>query len=252
MQAATLTINDWVLIGTSLFLGAVALFVPYLAEKLKRSYFSPKLSLEFDLSPPDCHLTRSKGYAKTQAGLVPIDEPDYYFRFRVQNKGQSQARRCEAVLEKMYIADASGKFREPSPFTPVNLIWGSGYASEFVDINPGRRFFCDLCHIPSAQLQTIESSAGKYVDPTDSQPFNLGIVLTVKTAFHSQPNRLPPGKYRLEIAIYSENSETVRKLFEISWSGVWKNSEQPMFREIVVEVLDTRGASAPLAGELSR
>ena len=61
LQTSTLATNDWVLIGTALFLGFVALFVPYLAEKLKRSYFAPKLILEFDLSPPDCHITRSKG-----------------------------------------------------------------------------------------------------------------------------------------------------------------------------------------------
>lgn len=236
MQVSTLTTSDLVLIGTSLFLGAVALFVPYFAEKLKRSYFAPELVLEFALSPPDCHVTRSKGY--NQFGQVIIDEPDYYFRFRVQNQGQSQARRCEAVIEKMHIADASGKFQPLPQFTPVNLIWGSGYVSEFVDINPGRRFFCDLCHIPSAQLQKMESDAKRYVDPVDSQPFDVGVVLNVKTAFHSQPNRLSPGKYRVDVAIYSENAKTIRKEFQISWTGHWKNSESLMFREVVVELVN--------------
>lgn len=234
VQVSALATSDWVLIGTALFLGAVALFVPYLAERLKRSYFAPQLKLEFDLKPPDCHITRAKG--RDLSGRV-IDEPVYYFRFRVQNKGQSQARRCEAVIEAMSVTDASGRFQPLPQFTPVNLIWGSGYVGEFVDINPGRRFFCDLCHIPSAQLQAIEFNAGKYINPRDSEQFDVGVVLDVKTAFYSQPNRLPAGRYRVAVAIYSENSKTIRKSFQISWTGVWKNAETEMFREAVIELL---------------
>lgn len=230
----SLATSDWVLICTTLFLGAVALFVPYLAEKIKRSYFAPKLNLEFDLNPPDCHITRSKG--QDLLGNK-IDEPHYYFRFRVKNAGHSQAKRCEAVVEDFSIADASGEFKK-LPNTPVNLIWGSGYATEFVDINPGRRFFCDFCNIPSQKLQALEFAAGKYVNPIDSEDFELGIILNVKTAFHSQPNRLPAGKYRIGVAIYSENGKTIRKTFEISWTGVWKNNEDAMFREAVVRVVN--------------
>ena len=43
VPAPTFATGDWVLIGTTLFLAVVALFVPYLAEILKRSYFSPSL-----------------------------------------------------------------------------------------------------------------------------------------------------------------------------------------------------------------
>jgi hypothetical protein len=234
-QTTALAISDWVLIGTALFLGAVALFVPYLAEKLKRSYFAPQLKLEFDLKAPDCHLTRSKG--RDQFGRVVIDEPTYYFRFRVQNKGKSQAHRCEAVIEGMSVADASGKFQPIQPFTPVNLIWGSGHVEEFVDINPGRRFFCDLCHIPSARLQALELNTDKYVNPRDSGQFGVGVVLNVKTAFYSQPNRLPAGRYRVAVTIYSENSKTIKKSFQISWTGIWKDAETEMFREAVIELL---------------
>ena len=37
--------SDWVLIGTAIFLGAVALFVPYLAELIKRKWFAPDLKI---------------------------------------------------------------------------------------------------------------------------------------------------------------------------------------------------------------
>ena len=49
-----LSLSDWVLVGTSLFLGAVALFVPYFAELIKRRFFAPNLKLSFEQKPPAC------------------------------------------------------------------------------------------------------------------------------------------------------------------------------------------------------
>ncbi|TAK37248.1 MAG: hypothetical protein EPO30_11010 [Lysobacteraceae bacterium] len=234
VPTATLAIGDWVLIGTTLVLAAVALFVPYLAEVLKRSYFSPRLAIDFELNPPDCHLTREKGHDRLGQAL---DEPVFYFRFRVTNNGKSQARRCEALIEGMAVEDAGGRFQPLQRFTPVNLIWGSGYSTEFVDINPNRRFYCDLCHISTARIQALKLADEVYVNPSESPPFDVGIVINSKTAFYSQPNRLPSGRYLLSAAIYSENSVTVRKQFKISWSGVWRDTEEAMFREAVIELL---------------
>jgi len=63
--------SDWVMIGTALFLGACALFVPYLAEIIKRKWFVPSLKIRFSQSHPFCHLTkRGDG------------SPVYYFRFQ--------------------------------------------------------------------------------------------------------------------------------------------------------------------------
>jgi hypothetical protein len=214
--------SDLVLVFTTLFLGAVALFVPYLAELLKRRWFAPDLAFEFDLKPPDCHKTRFGN-----------NEPIYYFRFRVTNRGKSQARRCEAVVERLYKQDSAGNY-QPIRYTPINLVWGSSYG-EYVDINPGRTFHCDLIHIPSENFQGQMLKQGAYVDPVDTAPFPLGVILCVKAAFFSQPNRLPPGRYRIDVGIFSENHHRISKTFTVSWSGNWKNAEEEMFKEIVVE-----------------
>jgi hypothetical protein len=146
-------ISDWVLIGTSIFLGAVALFVPYFAELIKRKWFAPDLKIEFELKPPDCHITRTK--IKNTLGGIISDEPIFYFRFRVKNIGKSQARRCEAIVESLSVADASGSYIPYKRYTPVSLIWGSSYG-EFVDINPERRFYCDLFNIPSKTRDIVK------------------------------------------------------------------------------------------------
>lgn len=215
-------ISDWVLIGTSIFLGAVALFVPYFAELIKRKWFAPDLKIEFELKPPDCHKTRFGN-----------NEPVYYFRFRVTNLGKTQAKRCEAVIEKLYKADAAGNY-QPIKYTPINLIWGSSYG-EYVDINPDRTFHCDLFHIPSVNFQSHMLQQKAYVDPVDMPPYPLGIILCVKAAFFSQPNRLPSGRYCIEVGIFSENSKKISRTFQISWSGNWKDTQEEMFKEIVAE-----------------
>ncbi|MDO8682340.1 MAG: hypothetical protein Q7N50_02520, partial [Armatimonadota bacterium] len=224
-----------VLVVTTLFLGIVALAVPYVSELVKRRFYAPELLLEFDQTPPDCHITKLKTI-NLLGGIPYGEEPIYYFRFRVTNNGKSQAKRCEPVVERLSVADASGNFIPYKRYTPVSLIWGSSYPTEFVDINPKRRFYCDLFHIPNKKCQEKHSTVA-YVNPPDGENFDLGIILNVKAAFYSQPNRLPPGRYKIDIAIYSENAKTILRSFVISWSGNWRENEENMFREIVVELI---------------
>ena len=91
-------ITHWILILTAFFLGACALFVPYLAEIVKLKAFAPNLKILFELAPPFCHQTSWR--SSTQ-----IEEPVYYFRFQVVNEGKTQARLCEVVLENLWIYD---------------------------------------------------------------------------------------------------------------------------------------------------
>jgi len=225
------SIADKVLIASTLFLGAVAIFGPAYADRFKAWLLRPVLVLEFRQSPPDCHLTDAV------LALSPSQkskEPFFIYRFRVTNKGKTQARKCEALVEGLATADAAGQFQLYPKYTPVRLIWGSGF-EEFVDINPDRHFFCDLLSIPSVAFQRVHRDLfGAYVDPQYSPSFDLGLVLSVRAAFFSQPNRLPPGRYRIDITIYSENADKVSMQLFISWSGVWKPVENEMFRECVV------------------
>jgi hypothetical protein len=140
----------------------------------------------------------------------------------------------KAVIEGLATADVAGQFHPYPKYTPVRMVWGAGN-DEFVDINPDRHFFCDLLSIPSAVFQkTHRDLFGAYVDPQHSPSFDLGLVLSVKSAFLAQPNRLPPGHYRIDIAIYSENADKVTKSLFVAWSGVWQPLEAEMLRECVV------------------
>ncbi len=226
-----LTTSDWVLIGTALFLGATALFVPMLAELLTRTVFAPKIGILFHEVQPFCLRAIYRS-----AEDPNLHEPVYYFRFQVSNDGRSQARLCEAVSEGLWIYDTSGKASPYPSFTSVNLgIEGSTPESgPYVNINPNRRVYCAIGHIDTPTMQAKRDHAD-FQDVPGSFGFDiLRFWLDQKSTPFHQPNCMVPGKYALKVSLYSENARPVHTFFEITWSGKWQDSEQDMFHELLI------------------
>lgn len=213
-------ITDWVIIFTSIFLGACALLVPYLAELVKRHAFAPCLNISYRHEPPFSHKTR-----------YSTNEPVYYFRFQVVNDGKTQARLCEVVLENLWIYDAANSPQRYLNYSPVNLKW-SGESNIFVNINPSRKIFCDIGHISSTNAQRNEQQ--NCIDISGYTGDDLRFFLELHQIFNVQPSCLKPSKYILQIGLYSENGGYQKIFLEISWSGQWRDSEIDMFREIVI------------------
>ena len=214
--------SDWVIIGTALFLGACALFVPYLAELIKRRYFAPDLIIRFSQLHPFCHLTRR------------VDgSPVYFFRFQVLNMGKSKAKFCEAVLNELWIADISGNFIKEPNFSSINLNWsGQLQIKQFIDINPERELFCDIGHISSPSLQKDKEISQFYKDNNEIKFF-----FETPFRYFSQQDCILPGKAKIKISVYSENALKIEKYFQIFWSGKWKDLESDMFKEIVISLV---------------
>ena len=226
-----LSVADIVLIVSTLALATTALIAPTFAAAVMHWWARPQLSIDFRLARPACHKT-DLAYALSPS--QHFKAPVYIYRLEVTNSGRSQARRCEVILEGLYRADAAGVF-QPFPWTtPVSLPWGSGF-TDFVDINPTRKLFCDLLSVPAEQYQKFKmDNWGGWVNPPDTPPFPLGVILNVKSAFFSQPDRLPAGRYSLHLALYAENASSVRKTLTLAWSGTWKADEDAFFKECVV------------------
>jgi len=221
--------TDWIYILGTLFLGACALFVPYLAEIVKRKAFAPNLKILFELAPPFCHQTN---WRSPPSSPIQIEEPVYYFRFQVVNEGKTQAKQCEVVLENLWIYDSANNPQLYPNFSPVNMIW-VGASNEFININPKRRFFCDIGHISSANYQRKIEQNG-FIDIPGYRGNDLRFVLDLRQIFYSQPNCLGPGRYILQVGLYSENAGYQKEFFDISWSGRWQDGDDEMFREIVI------------------
>ncbi len=207
----------------------VALTIAVFGESLKAWWSAPRLRIEFEERPPDCHITRTRD-----------GTPVYYFRFRVVNNGRSAARLCEAIVESLaYFRPDDQSYEVEENFSHINLNWSSTFADPqlaqlriFRTINPRRQIHCDLGHIPAPRSpeQTRPDWRGCTWFRTDDLDV-VKFLFDYAVSPFSQIAYLRPGRYRIGIAVYAENAETDRKELEISWSGTWADTEEQMFRE---------------------
>lgn len=223
----------WTIWGTTAILAGSAFAIAFLSPLIKNWFISPRLNFEFEYGPPYCHLTEVLRFELVDGR--PQNEirfPVYYFRFTVANNGRSPAYDCEALLENVWQEDAAGDFDKWKKFSPYNLKWSGGTPKAIPKtIHPDRKVFCDIgrIHHPDYEGESAyvgfsdeEKRANKFFFELPEKPF-------------SQPDSLVPGKYKIEISVYGRNvRKKITKTFKISWSGVWKDTEEKMFREIVI------------------
>lgn len=223
-MALLISISDWVQIGSTLLLGAVAIFAPYIAERLKHHYFRPKLRIKFKLTPPGCHQTRRVGRNS--------DFPVYYFRFLVENFGKTQAEGCEVFLESVFKENSAGEMIKNKNFTPVNLKW-SGVRDPYArTIQPGKKMYCDLGSIqhPDYSFQSV------YKGFSESDEASNKFIFEFPERYYSQQDCLPPGRYKIEVSVYSNNAKKTSCKFLLSWTGKWEGKEEDMFNELILDI----------------
>jgi hypothetical protein len=225
----------------TLILGAIALLGPKWAEY---NLYAPKLKLLFELNPPFCHKT----VWLWVEDKVNRSEPVYYFRLRIKNDGKSIAKKCEIVLENLWVYDSENNRKKIHNFSPINLIWvtSAGKRRQYIDINPERGYFCDLGHISSKKYQMIKEM-NSFID-ADGYPVcmrdDLRFKLDLFQNFNSQSNYLCPKiRYVLEIGLYSGNAHYKNVFFEISFSGKWEDDQDLMFRDETIYIKEVSNPS---------
>jgi len=218
-----MTVSDWVLIATTLFLGAIAIW----GNRIRQAIYRPKISVTFQEIAPYCHKTF---YRNPQ--LPDLNEPVYFFRFKLENTGSYPLKNCEAKLDQLYIFDSAGKPQKLSGWNDITLVWASG-RRPVIDLLPHRKDFCNLGHVASRQYQKEhESKLFINLPGTHAQP--LRFLFELAGFPYSQANCLVPGRYAIKVIVYAENAEPQDLWFEIAWSGKWQNAEAEMFRELVI------------------
>jgi len=217
--------SDKILLYSTISLIVVALIVPYFAELLKRYLFRPVLKINFKLAPPSCH--------RTTFNLDP-EKPAYFFRFEVSNIGKSICLNVENQLENVWIYNKTGQPIKIEDFTPINLKWSLQAEILKQHINPRRRVYCNIGHIPNVKAQMNEQARGILINPIGYSGNDLRFELDLVTFLNAQLNCLTPGTYILQINTYAENHNTLANFFKISWSGQWKNDLESMFKELVI------------------
>lgn len=216
---------DTLVLGTAALIAAV--FGPFLSDKVKRRFFAPKLKFLFDEETPQFIKT-----IFTSDKDPSLREDVYYFQFRITNEGATQARICEPVLEKLWTYDAGGSSHEFHNFRARNL--GFDNFGPSAGINPHRTLTSSFGHISSPDFQANYENK-VFVDlPGEWDDKLLRFALEGQTP-NAVVNCLTPGKYTVQITLFSENASPVTGFFTIFWTGNWQGDSQAMFRECVIQ-----------------
>lgn len=221
----------------TLFLGLIAISGPFISKWAERT----ELKVLFELDSPFCHKTVFKF-----KGVQRRPEPVYYFRLRVENEGRSPAKKCEVVLENLWVSEDDDIPKKFQNFSPVNLLWVTGSEGprpQYIDINPKRGYFCDIGHISSMQYQR-EIERDDFNDalgyPSCTRNHSC-FMLALLQVFNSQSNYLCPNrKYILEIGLYSENASHQKVFYEFFYSGGWSEDQEEMFKKEIIDIQSTQ------------
>jgi hypothetical protein len=238
--------SDWILVGTTLFLGAVAIFGPTVTDWIKERLYAPKLVVKFDqdsdVSVRIATYIRGQAFIEEsgQGRIEKLNEKTYYIRFLVCNLGKSKLKGCEVVLEAMWVLDAGDRKVPLKSFSDVNLHW-AGREDQFVDLNPGRCVYCDLGHVSTEKMQQLERQKPGYIDvPGKEDEPGLRFLLDQLAYPYGQPNCFARGKYLVQVAFISENTPKQTHCFRIAWSGKWREKDEEMFIELTMTKTDEK------------
>ncbi len=208
-------ITDWIVAMGTVILALVAIIAIF-QDKIRMWLLRPKLQVELDLKPPDCHKTKMRYSYEYRGGasFLPSDPSKlpkeqvvdtYYFRLRVSNSGNHKAESVEIFASELLRFQADGSYDTVDTFLPMNLVW-SHYRTIFLPaISPGTYKHCDIGHIVDPEHRSsilteekdwpnVDRAKAIFSFDTAVQPFTLSYLI-------------PPGRYRLSIIVAASNLE---------------------------------------------
>jgi hypothetical protein len=103
-----------------------------------------------------------------------------------------------------------------------------------LNINPHRRkVFCDIGSV--SPNYTLANNPHLQDVPGNHNRDNLRFILAQTLYPYAQPSCFVSGTYGIKILLYSENARRQEVYFKITWSGRWHDTQEAMFREIVIQ-----------------
>jgi len=170
------------------------------------------------------------GLADQTELFYEIEETDaYYFRLRIENKGNTKAENVEVFAAKLEQL-CNGEFEPVNSFLPMNLKWSHVDWMFFPAISPHTYKHCDLAHI-------INPEKRYHVDLEDKSFDNVGpekTLVSFDTFIQSYTKNylICPGTYRLLLIIAAANSNSNEQWVRIIFNeGYWIDDEQEMLKK---------------------
>lgn len=225
-------------IGT-LLLAVVAVF----QDKIRNYLTRPKLKLEIQPSPPDCMRTSfplptpihdSTGQS---IGETRIDIPCYYFRLRVTNTGNCEAREVEVFAKDLKRFNGP-KWETVGRFAPMNLLWSNVRKPFLPILSPNIPKHCDVAHVVHPDKKKYVHRALPDVEAPPGFFHEVGQELCVLALdLEFEPNSLGhllgPGFYQLTLVLAAANFPPQEYRLQIHISGDWFDDDARMFGEAI-------------------
>lgn len=205
----------------------VAVFIAFilglLGDYIRTKLNQPKLILSTTNKPPDSHkinITKGSDFVAEC----------YYFRMRVENKGNSTAQDVEVYLKELEMCE-SGRYREYDIFSPLMLLW-SHY--------PEGKYYTPS--IPSGSMKHV--TLGRIVEPNNRSKTHedfhprLNKIEAIKDinifrfSFIVYPNTgsylIEPGKYRVLAIVSATNMKSKKYYIHLEFKDNWIGDEIEM------------------------
>lgn len=197
----------------------LAIVVALFQEKIRNHFYKPKLKIEINVKPPDCHLVRVADA--------------YFFRMRIWNRGTVSAKNVEVIIGNLE-NDKHEKIDMPQD----NLLWssyekGTFTASSFPEmkermywpfISPDTYQFCNLGFV---RKPTKDKTLAK---------FELQVYWPSPNSLHI----LKHGVYYFDITIGCENGKAITNRFRMrifkdvpDWD--WEGNESKYLEEFEIQ-----------------
>ncbi len=192
----------------------LAVLIALFQENIKRYFDIVRLTLEINLTPPDCHQIDITNEINGQFICKCI-----YLRIRVTNIGDITARNIEILASNLWRIENNTRTIVKT-FLPMNLRWSHTHPTQVT--MPTKSFrFCDLGPVRLLNNNVIL----KFDMETQPNPVSGGVY----------PNIIFPGKYILEILLSGENVYPEITHWEIAIPDKWSNDEDTMLKEIKIK-----------------
>lgn len=229
----------WATAVGTLLLAIVAVF----QDKIRSWLTRPQLKLEIQPSPPDCMKTIFRSVSPTynnmgqRLGEMSTNIPCYYFRLRVTNTGNCEAREVE-VFAKDLKRFKGPKWETVGRFAPMNLLWSNVRKPFLPILSPNIPRHCDVAHVVHPDnrkhvhraLPDVEAPPG-FFHLEGQEPCVLALDLEFEP--NSLGHLLGPGFYQLSLVLAAANFPPREYLLEIHITGDWFDDEARMFGEAI-------------------
>ena len=198
-------------------LGAIAIFQNWITSLI----WKPKLKVSLKLESPDSH-------------RIPLIDPkthvlisySYYFRLRIENKGNRSMKNTEVMITDVYKKNAKGEYVEVKSFLPLNLVWSYFHVTNMSKIQPKVYKHCDFGHIITVE---VAKAQGYDLGQACQVVFHLDTVVKPTTGTFL----LLPADYRVRIVVAADNVKAKAKIYNLVVKDEWTENEEEMLRENV-------------------